>query len=116
MNMINISCDPLNPAATPADWAQIKPQVLAYLQQAPAIMVARTKHPDALDPSKTFAVPVSVRTDGTFTWPTAVNYYAEHHDIAPDTALLDHIRALGFQAPTITDQMQQEAINSLQRR
>ena len=96
-----VGCDPTNPAPSPADWDQIKPLVLRYLNTAQVVMAARSKQPDAFDASKTFAVPLTWQTDGTYAWPGALPYYAEHHGQAPSADFLEHLRAAGFQPPAV---------------
>lgn len=96
-----VGCDPTDPAPSPADWGEIKPLVLRYLNTAHVVMAARSKQPDALDASKTFAVPLTWQTDGTYAWPGALAYYAERHDQAPSADFLEHLRAAGFQPPAV---------------
>ncbi|WP_026316453.1 hypothetical protein [Actinokineospora enzanensis] len=70
--------------------------VLAYLEDAPAVLAARSHDKDVYDPEREPAVPLVFRTDGLWVWPGAVPYYLREHDLAPDPELLAHIRARGF--------------------
>lgn len=83
--------------------------MLRYLTGAQLVMAARSKAPDALDPSKTFAVPLIWKTDGSHAWPGALAYYAEHHDQAPPADFLDRLRAANFQLPPADPQAVERA-------
>lgn len=100
MSIRIITATPKNPAPHPADWDEIKPLVLRYLNDAQLVVLARGKGPDELDESKTFAVPLKWKTDGIYTWPGALAYYAEQYDQAPAAELVEHMRGRDFQPVT----------------
>lgn len=108
-----ITATPHDPAPRPEDWDEIKPLVLNYLETAQLVMLARGKGPDELDPSKTFAVPLKWKTDGTYTWPGALAYYAEQHDQAPAAELVEHMRSVDFQPVTDDAEAVQAALAAL---
>jgi hypothetical protein len=43
-------------------------------------------------PARPSAVPLTFRTDGTWIWTDAVGYYLKQHSLAPQPALLEHVR------------------------
>lgn len=88
-------------------------QVLSYLDAAPVVLASRTYDADALDPSRTDAVPLNFRTDGSWVWPGAVAYYLREHDVAPDPELLTHIRGLRFTLPEVGERERDLALTAL---
>ncbi|WP_020664899.1 hypothetical protein [Amycolatopsis benzoatilytica] len=86
--------------------------VLAYLDNAPIILASRSNDTDAFDPSRTDAVPLTFRTDGSWVWPGAVAYYLREHGVSPDPELVAHIRAAGFAVPEVSDDAQDRALTA----
>ncbi|MET9261606.1 hypothetical protein ABZX37_16445, partial [Amycolatopsis sp. NPDC004079] len=78
-------------------------RVLGYLDSAPVILASRSNDTDAFDPSRTDAVPLNFRTDGSWVWPGAVGYYLREHGISPDPELVEHIRAAGYTVPEVDE-------------
>ncbi|TDB70785.1 DUF4237 domain-containing protein, partial [Actinomadura sp. KC216] len=78
-------------------------RVTEYLRQAPIVMAARSNAPDRLDSSRGSVVPLTFHTDGTWVWSGAVAYYLSEHGVAPEADLVAHIRANGFEVPTVDD-------------
>ncbi|MEU7479294.1 hypothetical protein AB0A63_25130 [Lentzea sp. NPDC042327] len=76
-----------------------KQAVLDYLRGAPVVLSSRGLAPDLVDPEHPETVPMVFHTDGRWVWSGSVPHYLEHHDIAPDTALLAHIRANRYRPP-----------------
>jgi hypothetical protein len=76
-----------------------KQLLLDYLRNAPVVLSSRGFGPDAVDPEHPQTVPMVFRTDGRWVWSGSVPHYLEHHDIAPDTSLLAHIRANRYRVP-----------------
>nr|BFE63214.1 hypothetical protein GCM10020063_077400 [Dactylosporangium thailandense] len=65
-------------------------RVLRYLRRGSwVIRDPLTRGADALDPQAEPAVPRGYRTDGEWVWPLALEYYLEHHGVAPPKGLLD---------------------------
>ncbi|HEX8866342.1 MAG TPA: hypothetical protein VF821_11860, partial [Lentzea sp.] len=77
-----------------------KQLLLDYLNGAPVVLASRGFAPDAVDPAHPDSVPMVFHTDGRYVWSGSVPHYLEHHDIAPDTSLLGHIRAQQHRPPT----------------
>ena len=75
---------------------------LGYLAAGEAVLVSGVLLPDVVDPARGEAVPVTLRTDGTWVWADTTGYYLERYGIAPDPGLLDHMRGRGFAAPEAT--------------
>ena len=76
-----------------------KMHLLEYLRNAPVVLSSRGFAPDAVDPKHPEKVPMVFHTDGRWVWSGSVAHYLEHHDIAPDTSFLAHIRAKRYIAP-----------------
>ncbi len=93
--------------------AEERERVLAYLDSAPVILASRSKDTDAFDRSRTDAVPLNFRTDGSWVWPGAVAYYLREHGISPDPELLGHIRAVGYAAPEVDEATQERMLAAL---
>ncbi|MGW7534191.1 hypothetical protein [Amycolatopsis sp. NPDC054798] len=88
-------------------------RVLAYLDSAPVILASRSNDIDAFDPSRTDAVPLNFRTDGSWVWPGAVGYYLREHGISPDPELVEHIRAAGYAVPEVDEATQQRMLAAM---
>ncbi len=93
--------------------AEERERVLTYLDSAPVILASRSKDTDAFDRSRTDAVPLNFRTDGSWVWPGAVAYYLREHGISPDPELLEHIRAAGYAAPEVDEATQERMLAAL---
>lgn len=87
--------DPGQAGSAPDDW----PQLLEYLEACPNEVVALTKQPDSIDPSRTFHVPLGTAGDGVMKWSLATVYYLREHQVAPPDALVDHIRERDYKPP-----------------
>ncbi|WP_406638280.1 hypothetical protein [Amycolatopsis sp. WGS_07] len=88
-------------------------RVLAYLDGAPIILASRSNDTDAFDPSRTDAVPLNFRTDGSWVWPGAVGYYLREHGISPDPELVAHIRAAGYAVPEVSEAAQERMLAAM---
>ncbi|MFI5906777.1 SUKH-3 domain-containing protein [Dactylosporangium sp. NPDC051541] len=65
-------------------------RILRYLRSGSwVIRDPLTKGRDVFDPTADPVVPRGYRTDGTWIWPLALEYYLEHHGVAPPAELLD---------------------------
>lgn len=76
-----------------------KEALLAFLNQAPAVLTSRGFGPDLLTPGQPQRVPMAFHTDGFWVWPAALAYYLDVHDVNPDVQLLAHIRRSGYLLP-----------------
>lgn len=100
-----VNREPLPPAE--------RDQVLAYLEAAPVVLAARSYDADAFDHEREPSVPLNFRTDGTWVWPGAVAYYLREHEVAPDPALLAHIRSRRFVVPEVDEPARELAIAAI---
>lgn len=80
-----------------------KDRVAAYLRRAPVVTAARSNAPDRLDPSRGEVVPLAFHTDGAWVWSGAVAYYLDEHGVPPESDLVAHIRANGYEVPPVDD-------------
>ena len=77
-------------------------RTLRYLRRAETVIRdERSRGADALDPEKALVVPRGYRTDGDWVWPFALEYYLEHHGVAPPAELAALIAGRGFWPPVI---------------
>jgi hypothetical protein len=93
----------------PAVHPQELDDVLAYLENAPVVLAARSYGPDALKPDATPSVPLSFHTDGTWVWPGGVAYYLRNHHVPPVPQLVQHIRDNGYAVPPVAPEAEQSA-------
>ncbi|HEY9412617.1 MAG TPA: hypothetical protein VIP77_23785 [Jiangellaceae bacterium] len=87
------------------DRPRVHPQerndVLAYLEDAPVVLAARSLGPDALKPDDAPVVPRTFHTDGTWVWSGAVAHYLRAHYVPPVPQLVQHIRDHAYQVPPV---------------
>ncbi|MFD0691555.1 hypothetical protein [Actinomadura fibrosa] len=84
--------------------------LVQYLERSPIVLAARSFDEDVLDPSRAPKVPLTFHTDGSWVWPGAVGYYLRAHGVSPEPALVEHIRARGFQIPEVAEEARNEAV------
>lgn len=77
-------------------------KVAGYLYGCEPLLMTAGLMDDVLDSSLVYSVPMSFRTDGHWIWNEASAYYAEEHQLAPDTGLLEHLRSNGYAPPAVT--------------
>jgi hypothetical protein len=87
--------------------------VLAYLDLGALLLPTTTEMADVVEPERG-GVPMSFRTDGQFIWTEAVAYYLANYRLAPEPALLDHIRARRYEAPEVDYVALHRAASALQ--
>ena len=101
------------PDAAVGDRPAVHPQelddVLAYLENAPVVLAARSYGPDALKPEATPSVPLSFHTDGTWVWPGGVAYYLRNHHLPPVPQLVQHIRDNDYAVPPVAPEAERAA-------
>ncbi|MGW4111949.1 TNT domain-containing protein [Actinosynnema sp. NPDC004786] len=93
----------------PAVHPQELDDVLAYLENAPVVLAARSYGPDVLDPGSTPSVPLSFHTDGVWVWPGGVAYYLRRHHVPPVPQLVQHIRDNGYAVPPVGPEAERAA-------
>jgi hypothetical protein len=76
-------------------------RVLRYLKAGRPVLGGLAPAPDVMDPGRPAVVPAGHATDGAWVWSEATAYYLRLYRLAPDPALLEHIRALDYAAPEV---------------
>lgn len=89
-------------------------QVLDYLRAGSPLLVTTARMDDVVDRTRVGAVPMSFRTDGRWIWTDTTTYYLERHWLAPDPALLAHIRDARYAIPEVDDVAVHRAMAVLQ--
>lgn len=93
-------------------------RLLDYLAGGVTVLSSMRYGPDGFDRSRALAVPVGYRTDGTWVWPMAVEYYLREHEVAPEPALYRHIAANGYRVAVVAAEVAAavtEAVGARQR-
>lgn len=93
----------------PAVHPQELDDVLAYLENAPVVLAARSFATDAFKPDATPSVPLSFHTDGTWVWPGGVAYYLRNHHVPPVPQLVQHIRDNDYTVPRVAPEAEDAA-------
>ncbi|HVQ89588.1 MAG TPA: hypothetical protein VMU51_01010 [Mycobacteriales bacterium] len=76
-------------------------RMLAYLNAGEPLLVTTAQMDDVVDRSRRNVVPMNFRTDGTWIWTDTTTYYLQRHGLAPDIALVDHIRDASYEMPAL---------------
>ncbi|MFI7080366.1 hypothetical protein ACIBO1_23980 [Micromonospora sp. NPDC049903] len=76
-------------------------QALTCLASGVPLLTTATLLDDALDRSRTGAVPTDLRTDGEWIWSDTITYYLDRHRLAPGPAFLAHLLASGTDPPEV---------------
>jgi hypothetical protein len=76
-------------------------RIQCYLAQCVPVLVTADRMDDLISTTQGNIVPMSLVTDGHFVWCEATRYYLERYRLAPDVALLAHIRARDYTVPII---------------
>jgi SUKH-3 immunity protein len=84
-------------------------RILDFLASGTVIFNAGSYSLDLLEPRRVGAVPTVDRTDGTWIWSDAVTYYLRWHQVPPEPELLAHIRATGYRAATVSENVEAAA-------
>jgi hypothetical protein len=84
---------PAPSAFEPCELADLD-RIVAYLEAAPVLNVAAGVERDVI--SDALGVPVGAASDGVFTWPLSLTWYAARHRVAPPDELVEHIRARAY--------------------
>jgi hypothetical protein len=76
-------------------------RVVSYLYSGEPLLVTTGRMDDVMDPARTYCVPMSFRTDGTWIWTEAAAYYVQQHRLEPDPGLLAHLRSNDYTVPEV---------------
>lgn len=86
----------------PAVHPQELDDLLAYLENAPVVLSARSRGTDVFKPDAPPSVPLTFHTDGTWVWPGGVAHYLRHHRVPPLPQLVEHIRDNEYAVPQVS--------------
>jgi hypothetical protein len=89
------------------------PALTAYLTKAPVALATTKTGEDELSPGAGLVVPRAYHTDGEWIWPAAVGYYLHRYHLSPQTELLDHIRARGYEIAPVPEEARQAAASQM---
>ncbi|MGW7365829.1 hypothetical protein ACWGI8_20910 [Streptomyces sp. NPDC054841] len=76
-------------------------KVAAYLREGRTVVNTTERMPDVLAEDDDLVVPLGFSTDGYWVWNDASLYYLEQHGLAPTEGLLAHVKATGYQCPSV---------------
>lgn len=85
------------------------PALTGYLTKAPVALATTKTGEDEMAPGAGLVVPRAYHTDGEWIWPAAVGYYLHRYRLPPQTGLLEHIRARGYQVGPVSEERRQAA-------
>jgi hypothetical protein len=77
-----------------------RPLVAGYLRGAP-VVAANGFDVDPFDPARPETVPLHFHTDGRWVWSESLAYFADRYGLAPEPALLRHVRERRYRWPTV---------------
>ncbi len=83
-------------------------RVANYLAAGTAILFTTATTPDMFDPARSAGL--TVRSDGVWAWSDVITYYCARYGIAPEPALLQHIRAQGYLCRPLDDEQTDAAV------
>jgi hypothetical protein len=87
-------------------------KLLGYLRSGHPVLTTTATMTDIVDPQAGDVVPTSFRTDGEWIWTDTVQYYLDHHGLAPDAYLTAHIAAQRDRGQLLPDTDQETAIRA----
>jgi hypothetical protein len=87
-------------------------QLLTYLRGGHPVLTTTATMTDILDPQAGDVVPTTFRTDGEWIWTDTVQYYLDHHRLAPDARLTAHIESQLDWGQLLPDTDQETAIRA----
>jgi hypothetical protein len=90
-------------------------RLLGYLDRALPVLTSSATMADVLDPERPAVVPLTFRTDGRWIWTDTVGYYLERYALAPDEALLAHLRSVGPDPAPVSEVALHRVLSFLQR-
>jgi hypothetical protein len=78
-----------------------RPLVAGSLRGAPVVVAANGFDVDPFDPARPETVPLHFHTDGRWVWSESLAYFADRYGLAPEPALLRHVRERRYRWPTV---------------
>lgn len=78
-------------------------RLLAYLNNGLPVLTTSAMTTDVMDPDRRECVPLTFRTDGIWVWSEATGYFLERYGLAPEPALLEHLRGCDEQSTQVSD-------------
>lgn len=76
-------------------------RIAEYLSTAPVVAICSGFDPDPFEPDASARVPLHLHTDGEWVWSASLGYFVERYGVAPEDALVYHIRARDYQRPDV---------------
>ncbi len=76
-------------------------RIADYLSAAPVVAMCSGFDPDPFELGAPARVPLHLHTDGEWVWSASLGYFVERYGVAPEDALVYHIRACGYQRPDV---------------
>ncbi|MEV4659512.1 hypothetical protein [Micromonospora sp. NPDC049301] len=73
-----------------------------YLKDGPVVAAAAGYAFDELDPNRPAIAPLSIQTDGEWSWPSDLSYYVEKYRVGLPEEFLQHAAARGWRPPNLT--------------
>lgn len=80
-------------------------RIADYLTAAPVVLMCSGFDPDPFDPAAPAQVPLHLHTDGEWVWSESLGYFVERYGVAPEDALVHHLRARDYRCPAVTSTM-----------
>ena len=77
--------------------------IAGYLRSASVIAATGMVVDDVLDPERKNVAELMVLTDGEWVWPSDLVYYFEQYNVALPEDFVDHMRALDWTPPSLSD-------------
>jgi hypothetical protein len=87
-------------------------RLLTYLRGGHPVLTTTATLDDIVDPQSGAEVPTSFRTDGEWIWTDTVQYYLDHHGLAPEARLAAHIGAQLDRGQLLPDTDRETAIRA----
>lgn len=91
------------------DDIELKNSVLKYLRGGSVVLRSPGLKADYLEPGRTHRVSIAFYTDGEWIWSADEAFYLQAHNVLPDQAFIDHMRASGFVAAVPSPEVIREA-------
>jgi hypothetical protein len=97
------------PRLSPAEASR----VVGYLRSGTLILDSGVRQADRFEPARGEPIGGALRTDGSWVWDEAVEYYIENYGVSPGRAFLDYLAARDYQARRPTSDEIDAAVRSV---